>query len=69
MPQEQQPLTIKEAQERFRSSLGDSVILLKKMIPLCQSIDEMVELFELAMVNDSQLSLIMERVSPLMLKK
>ena len=56
-------------EQSFRASLDDTRVILKRLAPLCKSVNDMVELLDLAITNDSQLSILMDKVGPVALRK
>lgn len=56
--------TVLNPEEQFRLALDDAVAILRKLAPLCGSVEELVGVAELAMTNDAQLRLLMDRVAP-----
>lgn len=48
----------------YRSSIEDTIGLLKGIGPLCSSIDQLIDMLRLATENDSQLHLILRHVEP-----
>lgn len=54
---------------KFRESLEDTVIILRKLAPLCKDVDELIGMMELAMSNDAQLSLLIREVFPVKLRR
>lgn len=66
-PQQQNKDAITEEQavkESFRNSLEDSISILAGIGPLCEDIDQLINMLELALKNDSQLQLIMHHLTP-----
>lgn len=57
------------AEESFRSTLDDCCVVMKKLMPLCKTVQECVDLCEFAILNDAQLQLLMQQITPLQLKK
>ncbi len=55
-------VTPQEAEASFRSLLEDVGPLIASLAPLCQNMAELVSMVELAVINDGQLRLLMERV-------
>lgn len=58
-----------QAEEQFRSALADVLAVMRKLAPLCKTVDDMVGMTQLALENDGQLALMMQAVSPLQLRK
>jgi len=50
--------------ESFRNSLEDTISILKGVGPLCSDIDQLIDMLNLAISNDSQLQLIMAHITP-----
>ena len=42
-------------EEKFRGSLSDVAVVLAKLSPLCQSVEELTAMVQLALENDGQL--------------
>ena len=56
-------------EESFRSSLRDAIALMEKLAPDCSSVQEMIEMAQLALKNDGQLNMLLNRVAPIRLKQ
>lgn len=56
----EQKLTPEEA---FRSSLEDLIAVAEKLAPYCGSVEELVEVCQLAVGNAAQAKLLLEKVS------
>lgn len=65
-PQQEQPTTPDEA---ARLILADTVKVVRGLAPVCATLDELVQLCELAQTNDGQLRLLRERIAPLSLRQ
>lgn len=61
--QQQQP-TADDIDRDFVNTLEDSVLILKKMGPLVDDLDGLIEMLELAIKNSSQRNTIMQLVMP-----
>ena len=57
-----------DPREQYRSSLEDTILLLKKLGPTCGDLEELIGVLELATKNDSQLQLILQMVAPTRLR-
>lgn len=57
-----------QAEEDFRQNLREVIIIVKKMSPLCKSVEELIELADFATKNDASLRMLIERVSPLRMR-
>lgn len=53
----------------YRDSLEDTISILEGVGPLCNDIDQLIDMLTLAMRNDSQLALIRAHMSPKRMKK
>lgn len=51
-----------EIETSFRKVIEDISPIIKKLAPLCQSIEELTSMIELAVINDGQLRLLMKEV-------
>ena len=49
-------------EEKFREALGDVMVIVKRLAPHCQRVDELIGVLQHAMENDGQLRLLMSRV-------
>ena len=49
----------------FRESLADAVAIVEKLVPVCGSVDDLVEMMKFALQNDGQLRLLLKEISPL----
>ena len=47
----------------FRSALEDTILVCRKLAPLCSNVDQLAEMLELAVLNDAQARLLMEMVT------
>lgn len=47
------------AEEKFRNSLKDVEVIIRKLAPLCRTADEIADMVGLARDNDGQLALLM----------
>ncbi len=56
-------------EEEFRYGLEFTAILLRKLAPVCTTLDELVGMCEYAKTNDAQLRLLMREVGPVRMKK
>lgn len=65
MPEAAQPST----DEQLRSALQDAVAVIRKLSPLCKSPSEMIDVIELALISDGQLSLLKRELTPVSLAK
>lgn len=72
MSPQQQPAqspNLEEAAEAdFRQNLLEVIIIVKKLAPLCKTVDELIDMAEFATRNDAQLRLLIREVSPLRLR-
>ena len=64
-----QPNDQQTVRDAFRSSLEDSVAILRKLAPHCGSVDELIGMLELACHNDGQLGLLMREITPVKLRQ
>ena len=55
---------VKSAEQQFRESLQDVVIILKKLVPHCRTPEDLIGMIELAQINDGQLAILWEQVNP-----
>lgn len=58
---------ITEAQaiaESFKNSIEDSISILEGVGPLCSDIDQLIGMLKLALINESQLNLVMHHLTP-----
>lgn len=62
-PQEQDP------DARLRSAIQDTLVVLRKLTPVCGSIEDLTLMLELALTSDGQLTLIKRELSPLAFAK
>lgn len=51
------------AEESFRSSLEDVVAITEKLVTLCSSTGDLCEMCRVALTNDGQLALLMDKVT------
>ena len=56
------PSRTTSAEDKFRSSLQDVSVLLQRLGPLCQTLDDLHEMVQLALEKDHQLRLLMQVV-------
>lgn len=56
-------VTPEDIEASFRSSLQDVIEVAKRLSPHCESVDDLVELLELALTNDGQLRFVMGKVA------
>ena len=47
----------------FRESLKDLIVIVEKLAPYCQNIEDLVGMAQLALDNDGQLRLLMKQVT------
>lgn len=66
--QEQNQVPQPTAEDSFRSSLEDVILIIEKLAPHAKDLDGMMGMLKLALTNDSQLGLIMHMVRPVRLK-
>ena len=56
--------TPKKSQEQaFRESLQDVVVVVEKMLPLCPSSSDLLDILALALANEAQLRLVLQQVT------
>ena len=55
-------------EEQLRESIRETVVILEKLAPMCNDVNELRGLLVLALENDGQLSLIIDKLSPLRMK-
>ncbi len=60
--------TAQDLRKSFRSSLEDSIAVIRKLSPHCTSVDDLVGVLNLALENDGQLTLLMREVFPVQLR-
>lgn len=48
--------------EQVRASLEDTLLLVDRLAPLCKDFDDLVGILTLALTNDAQLKILMDRV-------
>ena len=51
-------------EEKIRSSLRDVVAVAEKLAPICLTVEDLVGICKLALKNDGQLLMVMERLKP-----
>jgi len=51
------------AEEKTRKSLEDVVLVAKSLSSVCGSIDELIEVVNLALTNDAQLRIVMKEIT------
>lgn len=56
-------------EDSFRDTLQDVIVVVKKLAPCCRSVNDLIGMAELAMQNDGQLFLLMEKVGPVTLRQ
>ena len=52
-------------EDKFRSALEDTKAVLTTMLPDCDSVEDLVEMIDLALRNPSQLQMLLRKFSPL----
>lgn len=57
------------AEQSFRSSLEDTIVILTQLAPLCNDVAQLVEMCRLGLDNDAQLQLLIKQVNPLRLRQ
>lgn len=57
-----------DTRKAFRSSLEDSIAILRRLSPKCDSVADLVGMLELAVQNNGQLTMLMEEISPTRLR-
>lgn len=62
-------LTQEEIEEKFKEEIDGLIQIAQKLAPYCQTIEEMVEMLDLAKVNPGQLRLIITLVTQQAAKK
>ena len=65
-PQQPEPVTPDEA---ARLILADTVKVLRGLAPVCRTLEELIQLCEVAQTNDGQLRLLRDRIAPLELRQ
>ena len=69
MPEQNQNQTPQPtAEDSFRSSLEDVILIIEKLSPHSRDLQGMIDMLKLALTNDSQLGLIMHMVRPVRMK-
>lgn len=56
-------------EELFRGDLASVIAVVKTLAPLCKTPQDLVGMAELALVNDGQLALLMEKCQPLRMRR
>ena len=64
----EQPVTQAQVEESFRDSLRDLIVVVKKLAPHCNSLEDLLGMAELALTNNGQLHFIMSEVQPRQLR-
>ena len=54
--------TQEEVESSFRKALEDILPIIQRLSPPCRTLEELVSMVELGIVNDAQLRMLMERV-------
>ena len=54
----------KDAAESFRDALVDVVRIGEELEPICGNVGELIQICQLALSNDGQLRLLMDRLTP-----
>lgn len=62
----QEPATSED--EQMRSALKDAAAVIRKLSPLCNSLNDLVDLIEFALISDAQLNLLKRELAPVSLK-
>ena len=52
-------------EEQFRDNISDLLAVLRCFAPHCKTPDDLVGMLELALKNDGQLALLLDRLTPL----
>lgn len=49
---------------KFRGALQDVLETTRKLAPYCNSVDDLIDMLELALTNDGQLRMVMGKIIP-----
>lgn len=52
-------------EEQLRETIRETVVVLEKLAPMCNNVDELRGMLVLALGNDGQLALLVDKLSPL----
>ena len=52
-------------EEQLRETIRETVVVLEKLAPICGNVNELRGLLVLALENDGQLALLIDKLSPL----
>ena len=55
-------------EDQLRETIRETVVILEKLAPMCGDVDELRAMLVLALENDGQLALLVDRLSPLRMK-
>ena len=55
---------LNDLERSFRGSVEDMLVIMERLVPQCDSLEDLTAMLELATQNNSQLRLLMRQVSP-----
>ena len=55
-------------EDKVRESFRENIVVLERLSPLCNTVDELRDMLQLALTNEGQLTLLINQLSPLRTK-
>lgn len=55
-------------EDKVRESFRETIVVLERLSPLCNTVDELRDMLQLALTNEGQLTLLINQLSPLRTK-